>query len=104
MPQERVQIHLPDWFDELAAFHHEKKGWLANVPVTLDGHRYLVTFYDPVRLSQDIEEELKQKPVFFEPNLIVVPTVTEEDMQKALEVIVSEGRAIHLVPEQGPTE
>ena len=59
----------------------EMKGYCDNVEVILpDRSKYRVCFYDPVRLKQDIEEE-----IYIDiPNLIVILTVTEKNMERAV--------------------
>lgn len=43
------------------------------------------------RLRQDIEEELQGGRFFFEPNLVVVPSVTRENMEKAVKALIQSG-------------
>lgn len=49
-------------------------------PVT----QYSITIRDPVRLAQDIEAEFASHPVFNEPNVVVVPSVTRSSIERAL--------------------
>lgn len=50
--------------------------------------RYSLTFYDPVRLAQDIESELGEtSPLFFEPNLVVVSDVERSEIERAVEAL-----------------
>lgn len=52
----------------------------------------LVVFYDPIRLSQDLEEEVKLGNGFIgEPGLIVIPEVTWEHMESAVCRLFDEG-------------
>lgn len=82
----RCRVLFPDWYDELAEVVAEHKGWLPEVRVELaDGRRVPVHFYDPVRLAQDLEEDVKWgRPCIAEPGLIVVPTVTREAIRQAV--------------------
>jgi hypothetical protein len=50
-----------------------------------------MTFYDPVRLRQEIEDDLQRGSVFFEPNLVVVPSVTRQNMEKAVRTLIQSG-------------
>ena len=78
------RLVLPDHFDEDAATV-EAKGWFAGATLTLsDGRSYSLSFYDPVRLSQEIADELDRTGFFAEPNLIVVKTVTREQIEQAV--------------------
>jgi hypothetical protein len=73
-------------FDERTAWEVEQKGWFEGVVVILpNGLRIPVSFWDPVRLSQDLETGLKFGEICLaEPGLIVLPKVTYEYMQKAI--------------------
>jgi hypothetical protein len=69
------------------------KGYLV---VELEVHgptpaRYSLTFRDPTRLSQDVEAELADQPVFAEPNVLVVPTVDRASVDRAVEELASRG-------------
>jgi len=90
---------FPKDFDE-----HESevtaKGWFGNARLISSGRQYRLIFYDPVRLGQTIEDDLQSECVFFEPNLIIVRSVTRSDMEKAVEFLVGSGQTSSLVPEQ----
>jgi hypothetical protein len=92
------KIEFPERFDEFA-WEAEVKGWLQGVVVTIDGRRYKVTFYDPTRLAQDIESELQEKSVFWESNVLVIPSVTPAHIQKAVEAIAKAGGYVDLIPD-----
>lgn len=97
---ERCQIRFPDWYDDRAEWEAEQKGWLQGVEIELgDGSRYAVTFYDPVRLAQDLEEGVKwDRPFIAEPGLIVIPNVTRPAMNAAVESLAGSGFFQHLSP------
>jgi hypothetical protein len=88
-----ITIHFPDWFDERAEWEAEHKGWLPGVTVELaDGSRYPVFFYDPVRLSQDLEADANSgHPYVAEPGLIVLPQVTRAAIGEAVGQLVGSG-------------
>lgn len=101
MEAERVSeyvIKLPDDFDAYA-WEVEAKGWFADARVSLSGKEYRLAFYDPVRLAQEIASEHENGCVFYEPNLIVVKTVTQSAMQHAVDDLVKSGRVNSLFPE-----
>jgi hypothetical protein len=75
----------------------EAKGWFV-APLAASGRQYLLSIYDPVRLGQTIEDDLKGGRVFFEPNLVVVETVTRANMARAATLLIESGRLIDLVP------
>lgn len=75
------------------------KGWFAGARITVSENRYCLNFYDAVRLGQELESELERGSVFFEPNLVVVRSVTRSDMERAVELLVQSGRVASLMPE-----
>jgi hypothetical protein len=69
------------------------RGYRSHVCVKLaSGERYPVVFYDADRLQQDLEVEAKTGNAFIaEPGLIVLPEVTLQNMQKAIEQLAKQG-------------
>ena len=65
-------------FDSQTAFEVERKGWFEQAIVKLpNGTEVPVCFWDPVRLTQDLETDVNQgRFCFAEPGLIVIPKVT----------------------------
>jgi hypothetical protein len=94
MPQPRAKysIDFPDWYDDLAEFEHEAKGYLGAVIVRFeDDFRSELFFIDPVRLVQDLEAELAAgRSCFAEPNMIVVPHVTRKAIEKTVAELAAE--------------
>jgi hypothetical protein len=51
-----------------------------------------LSFYDPVRLAQEIDDELAEgNSGFIERGLIVVPEVTKENIEKVISQAENEG-------------
>lgn len=75
------------------------KGWFSEVRITIDGKRYRLNFYDAVRLGQEIESALDCGGIFFEPNLVIVRSVTRVDMERAVEQLVQSGQIGSLMPD-----
>jgi hypothetical protein len=73
-----------DWADQ------EAKGWL-DVTVTWDGGSRVVEVYDPVRLAQSAADEVARIGRFSSGSLLVVPSVTREDIETAVAAIAEEG-------------
>ena len=88
-----MKIEFPIEWDEKDRMERPAKGWLSDVKVIFDnGHEFNLTFYDPVRLAQDLEEETKQgKNGIIEKGLIVIPEVTKENIENAIKQAESEG-------------
>lgn len=78
-------IDLPTEWDERFAWEAESRGVLDGVVVQDgDGNRFRATIYDPVRLRQDLEEEMQwDRPFVVVPGLIVVPSVTRACIERA---------------------
>lgn len=78
------ELVLPPDFHEYA-WEAESKGVFWDASVRLAGVVVAVTFYDPVRLSQDAVDELAERPAFELRRVLVIPKVTEDHMQAAVD-------------------
>ena len=100
--QSGPRIIFPEGFDERAAFEIPLKGWLSAQIELADGCRYAVYFSDPIRLQYDVDEAVKSaKPCFAEPGLILVPKVTVQAIQDAVQFLWKQGFFAYLKAEQG---
>ena len=96
------RVIFPERFDEQAAFETSLKGWLSAQVELEGGCRYAVYFSDPIRLQQDLDEAVKSgMPCFFEPSLIILPEVTVEAIQDAVQFLWKQGFFAYLTAEQG---
>jgi hypothetical protein len=77
----------------------EAKGWFSGATLVLSEKRYKLSFYDPVRLNQEIAAELQKQAVFAEPNLLVIPSVTRSNIEKAVDYLVESGNLGWLIPQ-----
>jgi hypothetical protein len=85
------ELVLPSDFQDYA-YEVESKGWYSGARLRCMGRQFSLTFYDPTRLRQEIEDELRRSPAFTaEPNLLVVASVTEASMRNAVEHAVAAG-------------
>jgi hypothetical protein len=87
---------IPPDFDEWS-WEWECKGYYPGSSIVSDGRVYILCFYDPVRLGQTIESYLQSDGFFFESNLVVVPSVTRPNLERAAEWLVTSGRLTSLV-------
>ena len=86
----RLLFH--EGIDERAAFEMTLKGWVSAQVATEDGAHYPVYFCDPVRLQQDLDERAAQgEPCLAEPGLIVLPEVTVEAAERAVQFLWRRG-------------
>jgi hypothetical protein len=95
-----ISLQFPPGFEDYE-WEVEAKGWLPGVVAVIDERRYTLTVYDPARLAQDVDDVLKEGRPFFEPNLVVVASVTRESIASAIQEIVQTGRLVDLRPDPG---
>jgi hypothetical protein len=84
------RIEWPAPMDEYDWAIQEAKGWL-DVTVAWDGGGQVVQVYDPVRLAQSVTSETAQLGRFTARRLLVVPSVTRENIESAISAIADEG-------------
>lgn len=85
----KPELRLPDDFHDYA-WEVEAKGVLLDATVRVGDSLVPVTFYDPVRLGQDVTEELAERSAFVLERTIVVPFVTEQHMRAAVRSVPPE--------------
>ena len=66
-------------------YEYEAKGYLAGARIVLGERHADVMFYEPVRLGQDIADELADAGYLAVSNLVVVAQVTREAMIRAVD-------------------
>lgn len=73
-------------FDAQTEFEAEQKGWFGGAAVRLPNDILIpVSFWDPVRLAQDLESEVKSGQFCLaEPCMIIVPAITKMHMVGAV--------------------
>jgi hypothetical protein len=93
-------IVFPSGYDERRELETPDKGWLSDVEVHLeDGCHYALTFFDPVRLAQELEDDTRNgRPFFAEPGLVVLPEVSTAAIQAAIPGLLRIGFFTHLKP------
>jgi hypothetical protein len=89
-------LELPTDFEDYA-WETEAKGWFSEARIVVAERRYQINFYDLARLTQTIEGEFERGQIFFEPNLVIVPTVTRAHMERAAEGLLQSGQILSLV-------
>ena len=91
-----MKIKYPIEWSKKDKLERPSKGWLDNVIVTTEnGKEYTLSFYDPVRLSQDLEEEIKMgKTAIIEKGLLVIKQVTKENIEKVRTPFTSKDQSI----------
>jgi hypothetical protein len=91
--KETFKIAFPDWYDERGEWETNEKGWLQGVEVRFaNGDVHPLFFYDPVRLAQDLETDVKHgRPFVAHPSMIVIPEITREAILEVVEMLVNDG-------------
>jgi len=89
----QVTLSFSCEFDERVAWEIELKGWFEHAVVHLpEGGIVHISFWDPVRLAQDLETDLQAgKRCLAEPGMIVIPKLTVENMKAAVEELYHSG-------------
>ncbi|MFD0895086.1 hypothetical protein KBB96_00980 [Luteolibacter ambystomatis] len=85
----------PDGFDEDGCLI-ESKGWFNGLEIHIGDNRFRPVFYDPVRLSQEISDELLRDGIFSEPGLIVIASVTRMNIEAAIARMAESGELSRL--------
>ena len=88
---------LPHDFDDYE-WEVTAKGYFSWARIIVSGKQYSLNFNDAVRLNQEIESSFGSDDVFFEPNLVVVLSVTKLEIEEAVEQLVLSNRLILLTP------
>ena len=85
-PSQLPKLILPDDFDDRAVDEIRMKGWFNAKVEIADGRHYEVNFYDSIRLQQEIAWDFTKlnMPCFAEPGIVVIPEITVEAIQRAL--------------------
>jgi hypothetical protein len=96
----RVIVEFPKDYDAQSAYETPSRGYLSEIVVQLeDGSRYQLFFIDPVRLQQELTDQVQLGRAYWaEPNLVVLPRVTTEAIHQAVEGLAAEDFFKHLKP------
>ena len=77
-------IHYPAHYTPDQEYEYQAKGRLV-LDVRINQQAHTFTFYDPIRLQQDIAAELELGTSFYETNLVVLPSVTPANIEHFLQ-------------------
>ena len=77
-------IRYPAWYDPDQEYEYQAKGRLV-LDAVINQQAHTFTFYDPVRLQQDIAAELELGAAFYETRLVVLPSVTPANIERFLQ-------------------
>ena len=82
-----------DHLDERDWWEIKQKGWFGLAKLELDDSTVIpLNFWDPVRLGQDLKLQFESgKTKFAEPNLIILPVLTEQAIRKAVSELLKNG-------------
>lgn len=88
-----AQVGYPGSMDDDDWAITEVKGWI-QVTVTWPEGEKVITFYDPFRLAQEIDDGVAGHGYFAEAAVVVVPTVTREAIEAAVARMAESGFAV----------
>ncbi|WP_175954289.1 hypothetical protein [Burkholderia sp. BCC0405] len=88
-----IEIKYPSWYDELAEFEHEEKGFLEGVLVLYEGGNVKLNFYDMARFTQDAAESIRDDGFFYMSGVVIVDSVSRRHIEAAAQRIVKDGVA-----------
>jgi hypothetical protein len=89
---ETYQVVFPECCDQRGEREAKEKGWLQGVEVRFStGAVHPLFFYDPVRLAQDLEVDVRHgRPFLAHPGMIVIPQITREAILNVIARLVDE--------------
>ena len=93
-------LHFLEGFDDRVEAEMIDKGYLPGTVVELaDGSRHELTFYDAVRLAQNADRlAARGIPLVVDASTVVVPEVTVDAIQAAVEHLILHARFGRLRP------
>ena len=90
------ELRLPEDFDDY--WEVEDKGWFSGAVLVFAGKSYRLNFFDPVRLGQEVSDEIDRCESFLEDNLVVIRSLTRARIEAAAKWIIETERVNLLVP------
>jgi len=91
----QYELRWPEHFED-DAWEIESKGWFNGLEINFEGRSLRPMFYDPIRLRQDIAEELSNSGFFRERALIVVKCITRQAIEQVVEELAVRGDLSYL--------
>jgi|GEM_PF-1081101 hypothetical protein len=98
----KYQILCSEVMDAINWAVQECKGWFGCMCLKINTKVYTMTCFDFVRSKQELEKTTQDgyKHYFFEENLVLLPKLTKEAIEKALADIATKGYERYLVQEK----
>jgi hypothetical protein len=88
MPTVPYDIEFPGYLDGYE-FETESKGYLVDLIVRSGDREWNITVFDPVRLAQDVTDDVRNYGYFALANVLVVTQVTREAITSAVARLAS---------------
>jgi hypothetical protein len=94
------KVIFPEGFDERSKDEMSMRGYLSHALIELeDGQCYPIFFMDPIRLQQELDLDIKNgNPCLAEPGLVILSSVTVENIEAAVSYLWKDGFFSHLKP------
>ncbi|MFE2413337.1 MULTISPECIES: hypothetical protein [unclassified Kitasatospora] len=77
-------LRFPEYMDGYEV-ETEAKGYLVDVVISTEEAAFDLTVYDPVRLAQEVSDEVPSSGYFVMANVLVVPAVTRGEILRAVD-------------------
>lgn len=87
-----LQVAYPASMDDYDWAMTEAKGWIEIAVRSIEGDT-AITFYDPVRLAQEVNNAMTGRGYFAESTIVVVPAVTREAIEAVIARMARSGFA-----------
>jgi hypothetical protein len=84
------RIVFPDYFDDQAPII-ESKGWFGDLVVEIGSRKVVLTFYEPNRLIQHMNEMSSEDALEWFGNLVVVSVVNRSSIEDAVRTLYARG-------------
>ncbi|NJP46472.1 hypothetical protein [Actinacidiphila epipremni] len=82
------RLEFPEYLDGYE-IETEAKGYLVEVRISVEGDVFDLVVYDPVRLQQEVVDEISENGYFAVANVLVVPKVTREEITRAVNILAN---------------
>src|ERR1700712_1253147 len=80
------ELRFPAYFEDAEA-EITAKGYFADLTIVASGRTFRPILYDPVRLLQDVQDEVALAGVFVVRSIVVVESVTRSLIERAVDAL-----------------
>ena len=84
------ELRFPAYFEDAEA-EITAKGYFADLTILASGRTFRPVLYDPVRLLQDVQDDVALDGAFVGRSIVVVESVTRASIERAVEALARVG-------------